>query len=71
MTQAEKILRHLKEYGNITPMEALQEYGIMRLASRITDLKKAGHIIVTNTVSGYNRFGEKVHYASYSLEKEE
>lgn len=71
MTQAEKILRHLKEYGNITPMEALQEYGIMRLASRITDLKKAGHIIVTNTVNGYNRFGEKVHYASYSLEKEE
>jgi hypothetical protein len=70
MTQAEKILRHLEEYGTITPIEALQEYGIMRLASRITDLKKAGHIIITNTVNGYNKFGEKVRYASYSLEKE-
>lgn len=71
MTQNEKILRHLKRYGTITPMEALQEYGIMRLASRITDLKKAGYRIVTDTVSGYNRFNEKVRYASYSLEKEE
>jgi hypothetical protein len=71
MTQSEKILRHLEEYGTITPMEAMQDYGIMRLASRITDLKKAGHIIVTNMVSGHNRFGEKTRYASYSLEKEE
>ena len=71
MTQGEKILRHLEVYGSITPMEALQEYGIMRLASRVADLKKAGYPIVSNTVNGYNRFGEKVHYASYSLAKEE
>ena len=68
MTQNEKILRHLETYGTITPFEALQEYGIMRLASRITDLKKAGYVIITNMVSSYNRFGEKVRYASYSLE---
>lgn len=70
MTQTEKILRHLKEYGTITPMEAMQEYGIMRLASRITDLRKSGYAINTNLVNGYNRFGEKTRYASYILEEQ-
>jgi hypothetical protein len=40
LTQCDKILRHIEDYGSITPMEALGHYGIMRLASRITDLKK-------------------------------
>lgn len=70
MTQTEKILRHLEVYGSITPVEALQEYGIMRLASRISDLKKMGYEIASNMESGYNRFGEKVRYASYSMEVE-
>ena len=42
MTQCETILRHMEDYGSISSMEAMQEYGIMRLASRITDLKKTG-----------------------------
>lgn len=41
-TQCEKILRHLKDYGSITSLEAMQEYGIMRLASRINDLRQGG-----------------------------
>ena len=40
MTQSERILRHLTDYGSITQGEALQEYGIMRLASRVNDLRK-------------------------------
>lgn len=31
VTQCEKVLRHLRKFGSITPMEAIQEYGIMRL----------------------------------------
>ena len=31
MTKKEKILNHLKKYRKITPLEALNEYGIMRL----------------------------------------
>lgn len=42
MTQCEQILRHMEQNGSISSLEAMQEYGIMRLASRITDLKKAG-----------------------------
>ena len=31
MTQSERILRHLQDYGSITPVEALSDYGCMRL----------------------------------------
>lgn len=67
MKQAEKIARHLEIYGSITSLEAMQEYGIMRLASRISDLKKAGIPIKTEMVRGKNRFGENTSYAKYSL----
>lgn len=71
LTQNEKIVRHLELFGSITPMEAIKDYGIMRFASRISDLKKAGYIIITTMVEGYNRLGEKTRYAEYRLEKEE
>ena len=44
MTQKELIVEHLHEYGSITPLDALREYGIMRLASRMADLKADGFL---------------------------
>lgn len=69
MTQSEKILRHLRDYGSISSMEAMQEYGIMRLASRISDLKKSGIPIHRDMVAGKNRYGEPTSYARYSMEQ--
>ena len=46
-TQGKQILEHLKEHGNISPLEALKLYGCMRLAPRICDLRKKGYIIRT------------------------
>lgn len=68
-TQNERVLRHLKTYGSITPIEALREYGIMRLASRISDLKKDGYLITKSLKKHINRFGEPTHYAQYSLKE--
>ena len=68
MTQNERILRHLHDFGSLTSMEAMLDYGIMRLASRVSDIKKAGVPIRVETVSGKNRFGEPVSYARYFLE---
>ena len=68
MTQCERILRHLRDYGSITSLEAVQEYGIMRLASRISDLKKAGMPIEAETVTGENRYGERTSFARYSMD---
>lgn len=69
MTQREKILRHLRTFGSITQMEAIQDYGIMRLSARCWDLKnKDGIPIVSEDVYGKNRFGEPTRYARYRLE---
>ena len=70
MTQTERILRHLEDHGSINPLEALREYGIMRLASRITDLKKQGYPIAKTMEKSKNRYGETVHYAVYVMEAE-
>ena len=67
ITQCDKILRHLKDYGSINPLEALGNYGIMRLASRITDLKRRGYLISKETKKSKNRYGETVRYAEYRL----
>lgn len=67
LTQCERIVRHLEDYGSINPLEAISEYGIMRLASRITDLKQKGYLISTRMVKGKNRYGEPTRYAVYRL----
>lgn len=41
-TQNQRILAHLFANGAITPMDALRQYGVMRLGARIFDLKKNG-----------------------------
>lgn len=68
MTQTEQVLRCMEKSGSITSLEAMQEYGIMRLASRITDLKKAGIPIRRDMVSQKNRYGETVTFARYSID---
>ena len=67
LTQCERIVRHLEDYVSINPLEAISEYGIMRLASRITDLKNKGYLISTRMVKGKNRYGEPTQYAVYRL----
>lgn len=67
MTQCDRILRHFRDYGSITSLEAMKEYGIMRLASRISDLRRLGYDIAVTTERGKNRYGEKTSYARYSL----
>ncbi len=71
MTQTEQVLRHLQDYGSITPVEAMAEYGIMRLGARIWDLKRQGHNITSERETGVNRYNEKTHYAKYYLRKGE
>ena len=70
-TQCERILRHLRDFGSITSLEAITEYGILRLASRITDLKRQGYNISAERGKGQNRYGEPTSFAVYHLVEEE
>ena len=67
MTQCEKILKYLKDFGSITSLQAIQDLGIMRLASRISELNNAGYNIRSEYVSSKNRYGENVSYKRYYL----
>lgn len=66
--QTENILRFMQDYGEITPMDALREFGCMRLAARISDLRRDGHQITSRIVHDINRYGQRTHYAAYRLE---
>lgn len=65
MTQHELILKHLDECGSISPFEAFESYGITKLATRISELKKQGYHFTTMLVQEKNRFGEPVKFARY------
>lgn len=70
MSQCEEILEYMREYGSITPFDAIRDIGCMRLASRIADLKRRGVKIKKTTARGRNRKGKPVHYAKYELMEE-
>lgn len=67
ITQGQRVLDYIEENGSITQLEALRELGVMRLASRISDLKKQGHPIKSEIVSVKNRYDEDCHIKRYSL----
>lgn len=67
LTQCDRIIRHLTDYGSITALEAIKEYGILRLAARISELKRKGYAISSEIKSDKNRYGEPVHYNVYKL----
>lgn len=69
-TQNERILSYMNEFGSITQFEAFMGLGILRLASRICDLRRLGYPIASTTESVKNRYGEKVHVKRYRLEGE-
>ena len=66
-TQAERIIDYMTEFGSITQFDAFKDLGIMRLASRISDLKKAGYPIKSESEIVKNRFGENTCIKRYSL----
>lgn len=69
-TQAERVLSYMEQFGSITQFEAFMDLGVMRLASRISDLKKLGYPIESDMETVKNRFGENCYIKRYSLGSE-
>lgn len=70
MTQCEKIVNYIKEFGSITPLDAFRDLGITKLATRISEMRKNGMTFNQEYEKGKNRFGETVHYMRYFLTSE-
>lgn len=69
MTQNERILQYMAEFGGITPAEAYTLLGCYRLAARIADLRSEGHNITRRIINSTNKYGDKIHYCEYKLER--
>ena len=70
MTQCERVLEYMKQFGSITQLDAIRDIGCMRLASRIADLKDQGHSIGRRMKTEKNRYGNTVSFAEYYLEED-
>lgn len=68
MTQKERILKYINEFGYITSWQAYQDLGIMQLGARIDQLQKEGYKFKTEWEHKKNRYGENVSFKRYSLE---
>jgi len=62
-TQANRILRYLRDGNRLTALEALERFGCFRLAARIHELRREGWSIEERTVE--TRGGKRV--AEYYL----
>ena len=71
MTQSERIIDYIKQFGSISPLEAFRDLGITKLATRISEMKKEGMEFDQEFMKSKNRFGETVHYMRYSLPKKD
>lgn len=67
ITQKDRILQYIREFGSITSKEAYNDLGITQLGARLDDLMKEGYKFKTEWESGENRFGDKTEYKRYYL----
>lgn len=70
-TQAQRVLEYIETFGSITQLEALRDIGVMRLASRISELKKLGYPIKSDREIVKNRWDEPCRIKRYSLQEVE
>lgn len=70
-TQTQRVLDYIREFGSITAIDAVRDLGVMRLAARVSDLKKEGYDIISEQQAVRNRFGETCYVARYSERREE
>jgi len=61
-SQTKQIIEHLEQHQSITALEALNRFGCLRLAARVSDIRKEGYNVQSQRVV---RNGK--HVACYSL----
>lgn len=66
-TQNQRVIDYMTQFCGITQIQALSDLGVMRLASRISDLRSKGYDIKKEMITVRNRFEEECHVARYSM----
>lgn len=66
MTQKETVLNHLRQYRSISSWQAIENYGITRLAEMIRQLRHDDKLPIT----GQTMKNDKTHWTEYQLIEE-
>ena len=69
--QRMRILDYLKTHDGITQYDAIKNISVMRLASRISEMKKLGYDVRDSWINGKNKYGEKYRAKKYWIERVE
>lgn len=69
VTQIQKIVAFCKVHNNKITARDAYKLGIMRLASRINDMKRLGYWIATDFITVTNADGSKSRVARYTIVK--
>lgn len=67
VTQRQRVLDYIRQFGSITAMEAFKDLGVSQLSARLCELQNEGYSFNKEQESATNRFGETVYYIRYSL----
>ena len=67
VTQRDRVLQYIKDFGSITSWEAYSELGITQLGARIFELKERGYNFEKERVNTKNRYGDQTHFDRYKL----
>jgi hypothetical protein len=67
MTQKERVLGYLKTGQKLNRLISWDRLGILECPARISELRSEGYNIRTARKSVYNRYGEKVSIAEWSM----
>lgn len=67
LTQSQKVLKYINDFGSITSLEAFRDLGIIQLPKRILELKQSGICILSEYVKVKNRYGEYTKVKKYYL----
>ena len=71
ITQKDRVLQFIRDFGSITSWQAYAELGCTQLATRISELKEIGYEFTKTRISTKNRYGESTHYDEYRLVERE
>ncbi len=67
VTQRDRVLQYIKDFGSITSWEAYSELGSTQLGARIFELKDRGYNFEKERVNTKNRYGDQTHFDRYKL----
>ena len=65
MTQAERALKYMDDFGSVTAWEMMVDLGIGSPTKCISNIRKMGVNLETRTVYHLNRYGQKTHHAEW------